>query len=76
MVPKQTKVAEWERNKGRDEQVARTMVGRGAGGKGDEVVKDGVWMESGGEDRREEDKEVAAAMVGRVSVCKRFLQPG
>lgn len=58
--------------------MARTMVGRGGGGKGDEVVKDGVWMESGGEDRREEEKEVAAAvaMAGRVSVCKRFLQPG
>lgn len=71
-------MAEQQRNKGRDEQVARTMVGRGGGGKGDEVVKDGVWMESGGEDRREEEKEVAAAvaMAGRVSVCKRFLQPG
>lgn len=56
--------------------MARTMVGRGGGGKGDEVVKDGVWMESRGEDRREEEKEVAAvAMAGRVSVCKRFLQP-
>lgn len=32
--------------------------------------------ESGGEDRGEEEKEVAAAaaaMAGRVSVCKRFL---
>lgn len=56
--------------------MARTMVGRGGAGKGDEVVKDGVWMESRGEDRREEEKEVAAvAMAGRVSVCKRFLQP-
>lgn len=56
--------------------MARTMVGRGVGGRGDEVVKDGVWMESGGEDRREEEKEVVAVMAGRVSVCKRFLQPG
>lgn len=58
--------------------MARTMVGRGGGVKGDEVVKDGVWMESRGEDRREEEKEVVAvvAMAGRVSVCKRFLQPG
>lgn len=70
------KVAERQRNKGRDEQVARTMVGRGGGGRGDEVVKDGVWMESGGEDRREEEKEEVAVMAGRVSVCKRFLQPG
>lgn len=54
--------------------MARTMVGRGGGGKRDEVVKDGVWRESRGEDRREEEKEVA--MAGRVSVCKRFLQPG
>lgn len=55
--------------------MARTMV---AGGwVGDEVVKDGVWIENGGEDRREaeEEKEVAAA-AGRVSMCKRFLQPG
>lgn len=70
------KVAERQRNKGRDEQVARTMVGRGSGGRGDEVVKDGEWMESGGEDRREEEKEVVVVMAGRVSVCKRFLQPG
>lgn len=58
--------------------MARTVVGRGGGGKRDEVVKDGVWMESRGEDRREKEKEVAAvvAMAGRVSVCKRFLQPG
>lgn len=51
-------------------QVARTMVGRGGGGEGDEVVKDGVWLESGGEDRREEEKEVAttAAMAG-VFLC-------
>lgn len=76
MAAEQTKVAERQRNNGRDEQVARTMVGRGGGGEGDEVVKDGVWMESGGEDRREDEREVAAAMAGRVSVCKRFLQPG
>lgn len=46
---------------------------------GDEVVKDGVWIESIGEDKREEEeeeKEVAAAVAGRVSMCKRFLQPG
>lgn len=55
--------------------MARTMVGRGGGGKRDEVVKDGVWMESGGEDRREE-VAAAVAVAGRVSVCKRFLQPG
>lgn len=71
---KQRKVAERQRNKGRDEQVARTMVGRGGGGTGDEVGKDGVWMESRGEDRREEEEEVAKA--GRVSVCKRFLRRG
>lgn len=39
------------------------------------MVKGGEWMESGGEDRREE-KEVAVAVAGRVSMCKRFLQPG
>lgn len=76
---KLVKVEERQRNKGRAKQVARTMVARGGGGggTGDEVVKDGVWIESGGEDRREEEKEkeVAAAMAGRVSMCKRFLQP-
>lgn len=73
---KQRKVAERQRNKGRDEQVARTMVGGewGGEGTGDEVGKDGVWMESRGEDRREEEEEVA--MAGRVSVCKRFLRRG
>lgn len=37
-----------------------------------------MWLESGGEDRREEEKEkeVATAMAGCVSMCKRFLQPG
>lgn len=42
------------------------------------MAKDGVRIESEGEDRREEEKEVAAAaaMAGRVSVCKRFLQLG
>lgn len=51
-------------------QVARTMVAWGGGGGGDRVIKDGVCIESGGVDRREE------AEAGRVSVCKRFLQPG
>lgn len=52
--------------------------GGGGGGTRDEVVKDGVWIESVGEDSREEEKEkeVAAAVAGRVSMCKRFLQPG
>lgn len=53
------------------------MVAREGGGGGmvDGVVKDGVWIENGGEDRREVEKEKAAA-AGRVSMCKRFLQPG
>lgn len=76
---KQVKVEERQRNKGRTRRVARTMVvrgGGGGGGTGDEVVKDGVWIESEGEDRREEEKEAVAAVAGRVSMCKRFLQPG
>lgn len=66
---------ERRRNKGKTERGARTMVGRGGGGMGDGVVKDGVWIESEGEDRRGEEEEEAAA-AGRVSMCKRFLQPG
>lgn len=40
--------------------MARTMVACGGGGwVGDGLVKDGVWIESRGEDRREEEKEAA-----------------